>query len=108
MSDETKSILLNKDVIAIDQDAAGHQGHRVSQTGDQEVWVKDLADGGVAVALFNRGEADAEMKANWADLGVKRATKVRDLWAHTDLTGATAGYTAPVPAHGVAMLRVSK
>ncbi|MDP9170415.1 MAG: glycoside hydrolase family 27 protein, partial [Acidobacteriota bacterium] len=108
MTDETKEILLNKDVIAIDQDAAGHQAHRASQTGDQEVWVRDLADGGIAVALFNLGDAEAPMKASWADLGLKRAVKVRDLWTHKDVAGAADSYSATVPPHGVVMLRASK
>jgi alpha-galactosidase len=108
MNDETKEILTNRDVIAIDQDKAGHQGHRAAQSGDTETWVKPLADGGIAVALFNKGEAGADMKAVWADLGVKKAKKVRDLWAHADLTGAETEYSATVPAHGVAMIRVWK
>jgi alpha-galactosidase len=108
MNDETKEILTNRDVIAIDQDKAGHQAHRASQNGDTEVWVKELADGGVAVALFNRGDAEATMKAAWSDFGIGKAKKVRDLWAHKDLTAAAAGYTAQVPSHGVLLLRVSK
>lgn len=108
MNDETKEILTNRDVIAIDQDKAGHQGHRAAQSGDTETWVKPLADGGIAVALFNKGEAGADMKAVWADLGVKKAKKVRDLWAHADLAGAETEYSATVPAHGVAMIRVWK
>jgi alpha-galactosidase len=108
MSAETKDILLNREVIAIDQDRAGHQGHRASQSGDTEVWVKPLSDGGIAVAMFNRGASEAQMKAAWADLGVRLAKNVRDLWAHKDLTGAAEGYAAAVPPHGVVMLRVSK
>jgi alpha-galactosidase len=108
MTDETKEILLNKDVIAVDQDAAGHQGHRAWQNGDTEIWVKELKDGGIAVALFNRGGSEAAMKAAWNDLGIKRAKNVRDLWAHKELSGAEEGYTAQVPAHGVVMLRVWK
>src|SRR5215469_8519278 len=108
MSPATKEILMNTDVIAIDQDKAGHQGHRASQNGDIEIWVKPLADGGTAVAMFNRGESEASIKADWAQLGIGKAKRVRDLWAHKDLSGAETGYTATVPAHGVAMLRVSK
>jgi alpha-galactosidase len=108
MTDETKQILLNRDVIAIDQDPAGHQGHRASQNGDTEIWVRELKDGGMAVGLFNRGESEATIKAVWADLGIRRAKKVRDLWAHTELTGAEEGCSAQVPPHGVVMLRVSK
>ncbi len=107
MSAETKEILTNREVIAIDQDPAGHQAHRASQNGDTEIWVKDLADGGLAVALFNRGADTASMKASWADLGVKRAARVRDLWAHQDVAQAADGYTANVPSHGVVMLRIS-
>jgi alpha-galactosidase len=108
MNDETKEILMNKDVIAIDQDKAGHQGHRASQSGNTETWVKELADGSVAVALFNRGEAETAMKAAWADFGIQKAKKVRDLWSHKDLTNAAEDYTAQVPSHGVVLLRVSK
>jgi alpha-galactosidase len=108
MNEETKEILLNRDVIAIDQDAAGHQGHRAAQNGETETWVKELADGGVAVAMFNKGGSEAVMKATWADLGVKQARRVRDLWAHQDVAGAATGYSVTVAAHGVAMVRVWK
>jgi alpha-galactosidase len=46
MDDATKLILLNKEVIAIDQDKLGVQGHRVVKDGDKEVWVKPLSGGG--------------------------------------------------------------
>jgi alpha-galactosidase len=46
MDDATKDILLNKEVIAVDQDQLGAQGRRVRDDGDLEVWSKPLADGG--------------------------------------------------------------
>jgi alpha-galactosidase len=107
MTDETKEILLNKEVIAIDQDRAGHQGHRVAQDGETETWVRELADGAMAVAFFNRGATETTMKAVWKDLGIAKATKVRDLWTHADLTGTAEGFSAMVPSHGVILLRVS-
>src|SRR5665213_1570223 len=54
MTPEVREILLNKDVIAIDQDPMGIQGHRVQKSGDLEVWSKQLGDGGRAVVLLNR------------------------------------------------------
>jgi len=108
MNDETKEILLNKDVIAIDQDKAGHQAHRAAQNGDTETWTRELADGSIAVALFNKGDSEATMKAAWTNYGIKRAKTVRDLWAHKELSGAAEGYTVEVPSHGVVLLRVSK
>jgi alpha-galactosidase len=38
-----KEILLNKDVIAIDQDPLGQQGRRVKKSGDLEIWVEAIA-----------------------------------------------------------------
>jgi alpha-galactosidase len=98
-------ILTNKEVIAIDQDPLGKQGRRVARTGDLEVWARPLSNGSWAVGLFNRGDASAKVGFHAADLGLTRITKIRDLWAHTDQKAA-AEYSADVPSHGVAMLKV--
>src|SRR5262249_40490429 len=54
MTSATRDILLNPEVIAIDQDKAGRQGKRVAQSGDQEIWVRELGGGDLAVGVFNR------------------------------------------------------
>ncbi len=49
MSEADKGILMNRDVIAIDQDALGRGGDRVRQIGDISVWERPLSgrtDGG--------------------------------------------------------------
>jgi len=56
MSDETRQIPMNKEVIAIDQDKLGRQGHNISKEGGAEIWTKALENGDLALALFNRGE----------------------------------------------------
>ena len=101
-------ILINKEAIAVDQDKLGKQGVRKSQDGTVEVWAKPLADGGMAVGLFNRGDAAAKVTAKWSDLGLKGSHKVRDLWKHADLGKVTGEYTADVPSHGVVMVKVAK
>src|SRR6185437_15413300 len=53
MTPEIRSILLNKEVIAVDQDSLGKQGDRAYETGPLEVWSKRLAGGDLAVGLFN-------------------------------------------------------
>src|SRR5207237_1251469 len=70
MTPEISAILLNREVIVIDQDRAGKQARRAWQSGDQEIWVRELADGSHAVALFNRGASPAPMTANWKSLGL--------------------------------------
>jgi alpha-galactosidase len=109
MNARVRDILLNKEVIAIDQDPLGIQGHRVRDDGDQEVWSKPLADGGRAVVLFNRGAQPAEIGATWIELGypAKLAAEIRDLWAHRSLGRKSGGFSATVPAHGVVMVRVT-
>jgi alpha-galactosidase len=109
MSPAIHDILLNREVIAIDQDKAGKQGQRVAKSGDQEIWTKPLEDGGEAVGLFNRGAATAQVTVTWSSIGLNAApARVRDLWTHQDLSVSGAQYSAEVPAHGVALLRVSK
>ena len=99
-------ILLNKEVIAIDQDPLGKQASRVSKDGDSEVWARPLQDGSFAVGLFNRGSAAAQVTAQWNDIGLSGEASVRDLWAHTDLPQAAKRFSAAVPAHGVVLLKV--
>ena len=108
MSTDTREILLNKEVIAVDQDSMGIQGHRVRKEGDLEVWSKQLADGGRAVILLNRGAAPAKVSTSWNDIGFPEDLKadVRDLWAKRDLGKVSGSYFAEVPSHGVVMLRV--
>jgi alpha-galactosidase len=106
MTQGIKDILMNREVIAVDQDKAGKQGGRLSQSGTQEIWVRDLAGNAKAVAFFNRGGDAARMSVKWADLGMKSNAKARDLWAHADVKVEGAEFTASVPRHGVVLLRV--
>src|SRR5258708_26676469 len=61
MSQETKDMLTNADVLAVDQDPKGVQGHRVWQEGPLEIWTRPLTDGSPALGPFNRTEATLKM-----------------------------------------------
>ncbi len=106
MTPETLAILTNPEVIALDQDPLGVQGHRVAQEGQLEVWVKPLADGSKAVGLFNRGESVMPVTAYFRDVGVGDAAMVRDLWEKSDLGVHHSSFTAQVPSHGVVLIKV--
>lgn len=108
MDAATRDILLNKEVIAVDQDSLGKAGYRLAQQGDTEVWVKPLANGAWAIGLFNRGTTAAPVTVKFADLKLAGKPKLRDLWAHSDVKAADAQYTATVPAHGVVLVRAAK
>jgi alpha-galactosidase len=108
MDSTTRSILLNKEVIAVDQDPLGVQGRRVSKQGYAEVWVKPLS-GGWAVLLFNRGETPETIRATGEQLGLDPHVRgrVRDLWAHKDVGRWKGSIESMVEPHGVAMFRIS-
>jgi len=104
----TLSLLTNDEVIEVDQDPLGHAAACVSKTGTVEVWAKDLEDGSKAVGLFNRGEDEAQVNADWSDLGLKGRQRVRDLWRQKDLGHATGRFTAAVPRHGVMLIKIGR
>jgi alpha-galactosidase len=107
MSAETRDILTNREVIAVDQDVLGRQGTRLLVKDGVEVWAKPLRDGAVALGLFNRGEAQASASLTWAEAGLSaKPSSVRDLWLHGDIAPADGGLSIAVPAHGVVMLVV--
>ena len=108
MTPETREMLTNGEVIAVDQDAQGVQGHRLWDEGPLEIWAKRLADGSEAVGLFNRGESELKITFDFKTIGISGQAKLRDLWLHKDVGVAEDSYTATVPKHGVVMLRVSK
>jgi len=108
MSPETKELLLNSEVLAVDQDAKGVQGHRVWEEGPLEIWVKPLADGGHAVGLFNRSESATKMTLDFKSIGAPASARLRDLLDHKDLGTAQNSYSAEVPKHGVVLVKVSK
>lgn len=112
MTEETKSILMNSEVIAIDQDPAALPVHRRDPQGTSEVLVRPLANEAVVVGLFNRGSSPAQISFRWdslhlnANLGGK-SLEARDLWKHEVIPVTGDNYTATVPAHGVVLVRVA-
>lgn len=69
MDEVTREILTNKEVIAVNQDPLGIQCIKVRDDGDQEVYVKPLANGDYAVALLNRGESAAKIRVTAEEIG---------------------------------------
>ncbi|HEY0263033.1 MAG TPA: glycoside hydrolase family 27 protein [Granulicella sp.] len=108
MTDADKAILMNKDAIAIDQDALGKQGDRLYESGDLDVWTKPLSGGRVAVGLFNRSWSLRDISVDLAQIGFPKGANVRDVWKGKDLGHVNGTYTDTVPKHGVTLLIVSK
>jgi alpha-galactosidase len=107
MSAATRAILTNREVIAVDQDPLGIEGHRAWKDGDAEIWVKPLQGGSEAVVLLNRGEQPLRIRLDWSQLGLPSylPLEIRDLWQHRDLAVARRSLSLLVPPTAVRMLR---
>lgn len=109
MSEATRQILTNADVIAVDQDPLGQQARRIWKEGDQEIWARPLQGGDQAVVLFNRGAQPASMSVKWPQLNLPVGLKadVKDLWTKTVQRSVAHSYGARVEPHGVVMVRLT-
>lgn len=112
MSDQTISILTNKEIIALNQDPLVYQARRLVDNGDLEVWAKPLVStmsGKVAVTLLNRSDKAATISFDLNTIGidVSKGYTYRDLWAKKDF-GRSEKRTLSfeVPKHGVVVLTV--
>ena len=102
----TLSLLTNDEVLDINQDPLGLQAQDIDVPGG-EVLVKKLANGAVAVGLFNTGEASASIAVTWEQAGVTGGQQVRDLWRQKDLGVFNGGFTATIPPHGVVLVKLT-
>jgi alpha-galactosidase len=105
LDDFTLGLLTNDEVLAIDQDPLCKQGTRVASEQDLDIYSKPLADGSLAVGLFNRGMDDAAITANWDNLKLSGKQRIRDLWSQKDLGIFDGKFQAEVPSHGVVLVR---
>lgn len=108
MTPQTKELLMNREVIAVDQDKLGRQGDRVWAEGPEEIWAKPLSHGAKAVGLFNRAETPRTISLKLSTIGFGTGAKLRDLWAHKDVQATNGAYTVTIPRHGAVMLKVSR
>ncbi len=108
MTPAVKNVLTNPEVIAIDQDRAGVQAHRVAEEGPLQIWVRLLADGTRAVAVFNAGQSSMLVTLRFADVDIAQTkdVRIRDLWRHIDLGVFRENYATRVPKHGAMLYRL--
>jgi alpha-galactosidase len=106
MTPETVAILTNPELIAVDQDPAGIQGHRLLEQGAIVVMMKPMADGSKVVGFFNREQGVVSETVKFADIGLGETASVRDLWAKKDLGVQHGSFSTDVPEHGVVVVRI--
>jgi len=110
----SKDVLLNREVIAVNQDPAGKQGEPVAclddNCSDFQVWKRPLADGSIAVALLNLSDEGKHMCVDWKHLGLEDGERLRarDLFAKRDAGSHSDRLCADVEAQSVALFRMQR
>lgn len=112
----TLNLICNNEVLAVNQDPKGIQGHcvlDVRKTSDQgqttvhhSIYKKGLIDGSLAVGLFNRADFPSVINVTWKDLGIQGINLVHDIWAQEDIGTFFDGFSIGVSSHGAQFLLI--
>lgn len=110
MTDRTKEILTNKEVIAINQDIECRGPYRISQWNNPEnvfSLVKPLANGDYAIGMYNFSDVPAEMSLQFWDIGLStaagRGLEMHDCWSHEDIGRFSERYVTTLQPHDCAV-----
>jgi len=120
MSEETKEILTNKELIAIDQDPIGQQASCYRDNGDYEIWGRALENDEKVICLLNRSDEEKEVQVNFTSL-LKTSDnywytypynledyKVRDVWEQKEVKTDKNIIMVKMPPHSVKVYRFIK
>jgi len=108
LTPDTASLLMNREVLAVNQDPLGIPGRRVKQIGCCEIWTRRLADSGTAVSVINRGSRGEDVTVRARDLGLLEAPKLaRNLWTQQDAADFKTELSLRVEPHETILLKVS-
>jgi len=119
MSKETASIMMNKDVIALDQDKLGVEGLMHSAEDGLEFWFKPLENGDWAFCILNRNEEAKPYVIDWQKFNLNDEVSQRSTSFDTTVyslfnlwTKKTEGNTkkqkkVTIPGHDVLVWRLS-
>ncbi|HEY0162155.1 MAG TPA: glycoside hydrolase family 27 protein [Edaphobacter sp.] len=111
MNDDVRSILTNREAIAIDQDKLGKQAQRLFSGDEIEIWSRPLADGSTALAIFNLSHDRNTMRGltlHLKEAGFPTGAHARDLWAAKDLGRIKDTDVFTLPRHGAVLLKLTK
>ncbi len=109
MNDDTREILMNKNLISVNQDPLGMQGFKIMDYGNFEIWQKSLADGNIAICLLNLENEDHTFDIKWEKLKIKNFSgdyKIIDLWKNESIGITDKDIALKVPSRDVICLKL--
>jgi alpha-galactosidase len=130
MPESVDRILLNREVIAVDQDPLGRQGFKIKDYGQIELFYKPLKNGETAICAFNRYNYPVKIELNWQnltvtawknnqklelpviidrkDIKIENRYQICDLWEKKTIGTTELPTTAEIEGHDVLMLKLYK
>jgi alpha-galactosidase len=130
MTETTRDLLTNAELIAIDQDPLGKQGFKIKDYGELEVYCKPLKNDELAICIFNRFNHSVNVEMDWKtfqvtaigegkamqlalnidrkDIRLEGVYSIRDIFAKKE-TGTTAQVLkCEISSHDVTVFRLKK
>ena len=109
MDGECKALLQNRDLIALNQDAACRPAYWLREVHGHVTMMRHLSDGGFAIGIFNLRDGDQRVEIPFATLGVPYGSGVKlaltDLVTGEDLGVRKDDVFVPVRHHASRILR---
>jgi alpha-galactosidase len=109
------ALLLNDEILAVNQDAAGQPAKLVDQRPplsanltspqiEQQIFSRPLSGGRLALLLLNRAPSAQRMSASWGQLAIRGKQQVFDVLRRTVAGVADGSFVATVPSHDVSLV----
>ena len=81
MDEETRQILTNKDIIAIDQDPLGIQAKRIIHNDNLQVFLKPLLNGDYAIGILNTTKSNQSGQIKLSDIALPGKYNFYNVWS---------------------------
>ena len=107
---EDLALMTHKELIALNQDPMGQQAEFISEENGMVVFMKDLADGDVAISVTNMNDAAKNFTFDFSKmnaLDVEKTYKVRNVCAMKDMKNAKGSLDTRVASHETQVFRLS-
>ncbi len=107
LTDADRRILLNREIIAINQDSLGTAAERKLMSDKCQIFTRRLSGGRHAVAIMNVADSRQRLSATFARLGIEGKWRVRDVWQHRDVAHRATSWSGTVEPHATVVLVLS-
>lgn len=108
LTPDDRRILLNREIIAINQDPLGIAAERKVNTDTHQIFVRPLSNGRHAIAIINTADTAQKLSADLNRLGIDGRHNLRDVWQHKTVAKKASRWSGKVAPHATVVLVTEK